>query len=778
MLLRPTLTTFILSWLLCFSAYARPIGGWSIHLPYYQCKTVTGSATHIWSATDNSLFRVSRSDQSMEVITKIEGLSDLTIGALEYNSGNGVLVVGYQNGNIDLIKGSKIINLPDVKRSQIVADKSINDIYFIGNLAYLATGFGVVVIDTDREEIKDTYLIGPTGSYIKTYQITSDGNVIYVATSTGISYANINDPFLSNYSSWTQMAGLPTGIYNTMIFFNNKLVINLSRFEMGMGLNRDSTLYYDFDIAAWSYIPGFGNGHTVKKLACTSTMMWIADGGGLIPHDTNMVSPGPYYTLGPQAYLFPNDMLPVSNTEIWYADDQKGLVNMTAPYFGFQYRPNGPASIDAAAMDFSDGRMVVVPGGRDDAWNNIYNISGISLYESNSWTVLKGSTVPALDTLRDINYCEIDPEDNMHIWLSSWGNGLVEMRNNAVVNVYNQYNSILESRIEYPWCGLGGVQYDKDGNLWMVNSHTMQCLKVKKTDNTWMEYDFQGLIVTGTTVGSLMVTEIGQKWLILPRNGGVIVFDDGGTIDNLADDRKKKLGFTSTSGSMPGTDVLCMAEDHDGEIWIGTDEGIGVFYCAENMFTSQGCDAQQILIQQGQYTQILMESQVVTSIAVDGANRKWIATQSGGVFLMSADGTQEILHFTTENSPLLSDNVNAVTIDPLTGEVFFATGKGVVSYRSDAVEGEDQMGDVYAYPNPVKPGYSGPIAIRGLVRDADVKITDISGNLIYQTTALGGQAIWNGNNFNGERAASGVYLVFATNEDGTETRVTKILFMH
>jgi hypothetical protein len=778
MLFRKNLIFFFLSCILCLSAFAVPIGSWSIHLPYYQCKTVAGSATHVWSATDNSLFRVSRADYSMEVITKIEGLSDLSIGALEYNAANGVLVVGYQNGNIDLIKGNKIINLPDIKRSQIVADKSVNDIYFIGNLAYLATGFGVVVVDTDREEIKDTYLIGPSGTYIRTYQIVSDGNVIYVSTSTGISFANLSDPFLSNFAAWSQMSGIPTGIYNSIDIFDRKLVANYSRYYMGQGFFNDSTLYYDFDLAAWGYVPGFGDGHTVKKIASTSERMWIVDWGGLIPFDTNMSTPGPWYTLGPNIFLYPNDIFPAGNTDVWYADDQKGLVNMTEPWFGHQYRPNGPASIDAAAMDFSEGKMVVVPGGKDDAWNNIYNISGVSLYQNNTWTVMKGNTVPALDTLRDINFCEIDPVDNTHIWLSSWGNGLVEMRNNTVVNVYNQYNSILESKVEYPWCGLGGVRYDKDGNLWMVNSHTMKCLKVKKADNTWQEFDFLGLIVTGTTVGGLMITELGQKWMIVPRNGGIIVFDDGGTIDNLADDRKKKLGFTSTNGSMPGTDVLCMAEDHDGEIWIGTDKGIGVFYCAENMFTSAGCDAQQILIQQGEYTQILMESQIVTSIAVDGANRKWIATESGGVFLMSADGTQEILHFTAENSPLLSNNVNGITIDPLTGEVFFATGKGVVSYRSDALEGEDQMGDVFAYPNPVRPEYHGTIAIRGLVRDADVKITDIAGNLIYQTTALGGQAVWNGNNFNGERAASGVYLVFATNEDGTETRVTKILFMH
>lgn len=771
MKLRYGFTAFLLVLLSSFALRAMPIGSWNIHLPYYECKSVTHSTSFVWTATDNSLFRLSKADFSTEKITKIEGLSDLSIGTVEYNPYNGVVVVGYANGNIDIINGNKVYNLPDIKRSQIVANKSIKSVYFIGPLGYLSTGFGIVVIDTDRNEIKDTYLIGPNGTYLAVYDIVSDGTGIYAATATGIYTAQLSNPFLANYASWTQYSGLPTATYNCIEIFNGQLIAN----KKGPQFGTDDVIWYA-SIANPVWDTMAYTGLNVREIKVTATRIWVASIFSIMEYHPDF-SFDIWYTQG-SAALWPNDLVASPDGTIWYADNQVGLVHMLNFQSGIAYRPNGPVSTSAGGMDFSNGRLCVVPGGHDDTWSNIYNREGISFYENQTWDVMKPSNVLALDSIDDINFCEFDPIDNTHVWLGSFGKGLIEVRNNQVVNIFNQYNSILDSKIEYPWCGIGGIEYDENGNLWIVNQNTVQCLKVRKPDGTWMEYDFQGMLNTASAVGDLMITESGQKWIILPRTAGMIVFDDNGTIDVTSDDRKKKLGFTAGTGAIPGTDVLCMAEDKDNEVWVGTDKGIAVFYCAESIFSSGGCDAQQILIQQGEYTQILMESQVVTAIAVDGANRKWIGTESGGIYLMSEDGTKEIEHFTAANSPLLSDNVTGITIDPESGEVFFSTGKGIVSYKSDAVEGDDFNGDVYAYPNPVRPEYHGPIAIKGVVRDADVKITDIAGNLIFQTTALGGQAIWDGNNFAGERAASGVYLVFITNEDGTSKKVTKILLMN
>ena len=276
----------------------------------------------------------------------------------------------------------------------------------------------------------------------------------------------------------------------------------------------------------------------------------------------------------------------------------------------------------------------------------------------------------------------------------------------------------------------------------------------------------------------MLIDSWGQKWGVLGRDGGLFVYNDNNTIDNPADDQYKILNTAIGNGALPTTSVFSIAEDLDGEIWVGTDKGIGVFYNPSSVFSGGNFDAQQILIQEGDYGQYLLSEEKVKCITIDGANRKWIGTEKSGVFLLSEEGTEEILHFTTENSPLFSNNIIDIAINPENGEVFIGTEKGLISYRSDATEGATTQEKTHVFPNPVRKSYSGPIAISGLVADANIKITDIDGNLVFEDFAKGGQAIWNGKNKNGERASTGVYLVFSTDINGIEKTVSKILFIH
>jgi ligand-binding sensor domain-containing protein len=279
-----------------------------------------------------------------------------------------------------------------------------------------------------------------------------------------------------------------------------------------------------------------------------------------------------------------------------------------------------------------------------------------------------------------------------------------------------------------------------------------------------------------------MIDHQGQKWIQMRYTNlnpySVLVFTDNGTPDNPGDDQYKKLNSTVGNGNIPGNIVFAMATDRNGEVWVGTEKGVAVFYSPENIFSGKNFDAQRILVEQGGYVQYLLENETVTAIAIDGANRKWIGTDRGGVYLFSEDGTKQIYHFTQETSPLLSNRVTSIALNNITGEVYFATDNGVISFKSTATEGGDTFGDVYAYPNPVRADYEGYIAIKGLVNNAQVRITDISGLLIYSTKAEGGQAVWDGKNFDGRRARTGVYLVFAATEDGSEKIVTKILIVH
>jgi len=261
----------------------------------------------------------------------------------------------------------------------------------------------------------------------------------------------------------------------------------------------------------------------------------------------------------------------------------------------------------------------------------------------------------------------------------------------------------------------------------------------------------------------------------------LFAFDMNGTLDDESDDRYEKFNVVDVNNKIISNNVFSFAEDHDGNIWVGTDKGIVVYYTPSRVFDEGLFYGQQIIVPRNDGTglaDILLGTEKVTAIAVDGANRKWVGTAKAGVFLFSDDGLENIHHFTTENSPLLSNNILDIAIDGEKGTLYFGTDKGLISYKSTAIDGKDNFRDVYVYPNPVREDYQGEIVITGLVGNVNVKITDITGNIVYETTALGGQAIWDGKTFSGDRVHTGIYMIFCTNEDGTQTHITKLLVIN
>ena len=317
--------------------------------------------------------------------------------------------------------------------------------------------------------------------------------------------------------------------------------------------------------------------------------------------------------------------------------------------------------------------------------------------------------------------------------------------------------------------------------MWVTNSYTTGCLSVRVGEN-WYRYDFGPAISASTAVTELIITSSGHKWIVLPRDNKILVFDDNGTPTDPRDDPtgvilSSEKGF----GDLPGIIGLTMEQDLDDQIWIGSSDGVAVFYNPDNVFVAGKRDAQRVLIEGGENVEVLLAGTIIRDIEVDGANRKWIATEGSGVYLLSPDGTEEIQHFTEENSPLFSNTVFSVAIDENTGEVYFGTGNGIISYRGTAVKGKENFSNVNIFPNPVRETYSGPIAISGLMDNTLVKITDINGSLVYELKSEGGTAIWDGNNMNGERAKTGVYLLFNSAENegkDLKTHIGKILFIN
>jgi hypothetical protein len=386
----------------------------------------------------------------------------------------------------------------------------------------------------------------------------------------------------------------------------------------------------------------------------------------------------------------------------------------------------------------------------------------------------------------DVNYKDVislavDPDHSNHFFAGSWGYGLLEVEKFEVKQVYTDINSSLQNILSSgPYIRIGGIAFDENKNLWITNSEVQEPISVRKPDGTWKSYDFRRQI-SDLRIGKIMITGYGQKWVQLVGNKGLFVFDVNGTLEDESDDLYKKIDVVDVNNKIITNNIFSFAEDHNGNIWLGTDQGVVVYYSPGRVFSPDIFYGQQIIVPRNDGTglaDILLGTETVTAITVDGANRKWIGTARAGAFLFSEDGLTQIHNFTKENSPLLSNNIQDIAIDGKTGEVFFATDLGIVSYKSTATEPNEDFADVYVYPNPVREDYEGEIVITGLVGETNIKITDISGNIVYETTSQGGQAIWDGKNFSGEKVSTGVYLIFCTNDDGTITTITKLLVIN
>ncbi len=749
------------------------IGEWRDHLPYRNVIAVSDGGTRIFAATPYALFYLDHDDNSLNRITKINGLSDVGISSIEYNKKYNTLVIAYSNANIDLIKGDRIINLSDIKRKPILGDKSINSIVFIDNLAYLSCGFGVVVLDIDEEEFPEPiYYIGPEGSAINVQDIAYNptDSIIYAVTETGIYSAHYFNSNLANFAEWTREVSpvLPSGLYSQIVVFNDRIYVNkagpnYADDQMFVKINGVWQVFEEQFLSDRYSMEVYMD----RMLVCNNLALDVYKPDGTMDYRIWTYDPGS---------VSPRDALMLENNIVWIGDQLEGLVKVTNIYNYEKFLLNGPDFPDAFALSSAKDDVWIVPGGRNTSFEQLYRQARFAGFVEGSWRTVDYKQDQFLNDYRDVYSVAVNPSNPKQVFLGTMGYGMLEYNDGVFVQHYTELNSSLQFHSLSPGrIDVTGLTFDYDNNLWVVNSSAESVLSRMTPDGTWTSYSL-GSAGSGVEVDRIVIDKQNQKWL-LGRNLNLFVFSDNETPNNPADDQTKKLSAASGNGNLPGSFVKSIAVDREGLVWLGTDKGIAVFYSPQNVFSNQNFDAQKVLIEQDGYGQYLLETESVTAIAVDGSNRKWFGTDRAGLFLMSADGTKQLLHFTEVNSPLLSNSITDLTLTEL-GELFISTPKGIISYRSEAVPPKETLSEVLVFPNPVYSNYTGNIAIRGLVENSSVKITDIAGNLVYSTDAIGGQALWNGYNFNGDKAKTGVYLVFISNEDGSKTEVTKIMIVN
>ena len=751
-----------------------PIGQWRDELPYYYCNSVAEVGNRIYSSTPYALFYFDKDDNGITRITKIQGLSDIGISCIAYNTSTKTLVIAYADANLDLIQNGNIINISDIYRKTILGNKTINSIYCLGNMAYLECGFGIVVLDLVKQEIKETYYIGSGGTQVNVMSLVKDDkDTLWAATEKGIYKAWYKDPNLANYAVWKKDKRIDTSLmYNTITYFSGTVVANKHRTS-----GNDSLYRYNGNWSAWNT----GEINPVMNLNSMYNVLVVSYNYFVDVYDQNFTKLKMINGY-PGAGSFPQDAICDKNQTIWIADSYSGLVSFEMNSDQIKtFNLSGPLTANAFSMSSLGNDLYITPGGYDASFVPLAQPAQIYHFDDANWTNISGVNNPSLYGYNNIVSATADPSDPNRVYAATWGYGLLEFYNGILTERYTEANSTLHhhSAGDTGIIRVGGSVFDAHGYQWIDCSHTNQCLSLKR-GNQWTGFTIT--INNETDLGQILANRYDQVWMQM-RYGNlnansILVFTDNGTPDNPNDDLATKLNNTAGNGNIPGTTVFSMAEDKNGEIWVGTESGVGVFYSPDDLFSTHPSDCQRPLVQQGQYTQYLLESEQVNAIAVDGSNRKWMGTDRGGVYLFSADGTKQVYHFTADNSPLLSNRVTSIAINPLTGEVYFGTDKGVISYKSTATEGSDAFGNVYAYPNPVREGYQGYIAVKGLISNAQVRITDVSGRLVFTGKAEGGQVVWNGTTMNGQRVHTGVYMVFASNETGSEKVVTKILVIN
>lgn len=770
-----------------FSFSQVKVGQWLDHLSYYDANSVARVGDMVYVSNGSGLSTYNISDNEINKLTKINGLSDVGVTLLRKNDYNDNLLVIYSNTNIDVIKpNGDIINISDIKRKIITGKKVINEVFFNANIAYVSCGFGIIVFDTDKLEIKDTYYIGNGITTQEVYQVTKNDSAFFAATINGIYYGLVNAN-LTNYQNWKPLnIGLASGPYNSIVNFKGNVITNYSEYYKSGAYDKDTL--YNLTNAGWQkYTINLNSvGSTNYKLYDYSkyNKLLIVDKNGLCDYAPSG-SRTSYLTNYGFDYVKINDVF-FDNSSFWIADRNYGLIKSGGAIWtpNEKININGPENNYVNDLDCKNGVLYNAPTDLGGAWNNQYQFPTLSSYSDYSWTRINHST---FDSIKDINCVAIDPNDNTHVSYGSWGKGVLEMRNNLLYKIHNTTNSTLKAAYGSSYdARVGGLDYDENSNLWAVASLNNKFLNVLMKNGTWINFDFSAIssvnqnaiMPINPNAGKVLVDKNNQVWIQLARGNGMVVFKPGSSYSQPNTSNAKVISMAKGSGALPSLDVRCMAEDNIGSIWVGSAKGISVFYNPENIFNGGNWDSQQILIDQDGQVKILLENDVITSISVDGVNRKWIGTESSGVYCLSADGQQEIYHFTKDNSPLYSNSIKDVVNDETTGDVFIATEEGIQSYRTSIIKGFEEYTNVHAYPNPVRPGYSGTIIITGLVDESEVKITDVSGNLVWSTKSQGGQVEWDMKSFSGTKAVNGVYIVYCTTASADKTATTKLLIVN
>ena len=753
---------------------------WEDFFSYNNVKDFIKSENILYALSDNAIFTYDFTTQEIKKLSSVQGLSGETTSAIHFSTQSDRLVIGYKNGLVEVVDSDGSITISaDILNFNQTGEKSINDIFEYQGKLYLSTSFAIIEYDIDQLEFGDTFFIGNNSTDVKINEIVVFNDFIYAATERGIYKADINNANLIDFNNWNLISSVNNN-YTNIIIFNSKIYTTLNKKLFEVTETNEIVLIEDYS----SSIISLKGSSTNLTVVLNSSVNVYSTNFDLVLQNNSDIN-----------FDYILNTAFAENNQLFLATKQFGILSsLISDDIIFQeIHPEGPVSNDVFSVTAKNNQLWVVYGGYTPTMAPIQPELGYSHYNGENWLTEENDLDNSFPGFVDVT---LDPNNENKAFISSFGStnqintyqtgGLFVVENDEITNFYNNLNSPLEDiyetnpLINSVTVRISGSVFDNQGNLWIANIGLSNELK-KFSNGSWTEYDISSVKPNSSFGLSEIITDRNNSIWIGTRGDGVIAFNQNG-------ERIKSLTALPTEGSLPNLRVISLASDSDNRIWIGTISGLVVFSNASGVFDADVVDAQPVIFEEDGIAKKLLGDQYISAIAVDGANNKWFGTSDGGVTYTNPNGQTTIATFSKENSPLPSDRITKISVDKEFGKVFFATDKGIVAYNSNVAPFGETLGEVYAYPNPVRK-FHNTVTIDGrndtnLPKGTNVKILDIAGNLVYETNVIegqelqGGKVIWDKKNLAGNNVASGIYIVLLANEDASETSSTKIAIIN
>ena len=733
---------------------------WVGHFSYNRVEDIAQGNGRVYGASENAVFIFSTLDGSTRTLSTVNGLSGNTISSIYYSEAFDTLLIGYENGIMDVLVGNStdVITVVDIfNKVSISPDrKRINHFIESNGFAYISSGFGISLYDLGQLEFDDTYFIGDNGAQLNITSTTIQDEFVYASSSDGgLRRAPVGNTNIIDFNNWT-----------TILNGNFQGIASL---DESLFLVNDSQVLKSIDGLTFSPFLQFPEpitdlepNETSLSIVYPSNALIYSPEGTLEFSFTNIEG----FTDRYRASL-------IANNTFFVATRGSGMASIPLQQGSDVTRilPNGPLDNEIFGLASIPGTVYATFGNYDNNYNAFpLKRQGMSILNDIGWSNINSGN---LFSARNLTYISINPLNPGQVYVSSFRDGLIEINEGEPVIIYDENNSTFTPvPTTTEDVRVNGSTFDREGNLWMTNARGENTLHRLSVGGQFSSVSFEDVLPDEQAI-------LGQDDVVISPDGKIYIATGGAGIlgyDTQTNTTARLFGEEGAA-NLPIDDIRALEIDRNGTLWIGTRLGLRVLFAPGTIFTEPQVSTNAIIILQDDIPQELLNDQVVTDILADGSNNKWVATTDSGVFYFSPNGQETLLHFTTSNSPLPSNNVQDITIDEQTGTVYFGTLRGLVAFQGSETAPAEDLENVIVYPNPVRPSFGGEVRIEGLTANTNVKITDLVGNLVYEENTTGGSINWDTTAFGRHKVASGVYLILVTGPDALETTISKLMII-